>query len=192
MTFPNSGFTDASLTPLPGARVLGATGASGGAPVAVPGGPPGILGQLVALPRPEDQPIPSAQIFDTFATAVSNAVQTNVALPGCTVQIPAGFVGRLQSAVFYCANLLTTSDVRFTVLGNGAPLQGLNKVRLAPASVALAIANLEVFIRLPQQYTLTVTFDNNDGGVYNISAALYGWFWGEAQGLQYWQRGQTP
>lgn len=191
MPFPSAGVTDAVLNATPGARI--ATGA-GAAPVGVsnPSGPPGVLGQIVALPRPEDAPIPSAQIFDTFDTVVSNAVQAGVALPGCTVQIPAGFIGRLESAVFYCANLLTSSDVRFSVLGNGAPLQGLNKVRLPPANVALAITNLGVFIRLPQQTTVTVVFENNDGGVYNISAALYGWFWGEAQGRQYWQQGQTP
>ena len=150
----------------------------------------GSLPQFVTLFLPEERPIPSAVIFENaLASVATNIVQT--AATGCTVVIPQGCVARLSSVNLYVDNLLTTSNITFSVLFDAAPLPGLSNIPIFPGVVARAVENFEVFVRILRGGTLTVNFTNNDGGTYIVGAALGGWFWNEASGKQYMQQGQV-
>lgn len=159
------------------------------APGAAAFGVSGRLPQNMQLFLPEEKPIPSATIFETIDVASTAIVQSGILLPAAQQQIPANNLGRLSGVTFFITNLLPTTDVRFTVLGNGGPLQALNRVRIFPGTAGRVSNAFDVYIRIPSGTLLQVLFENNDGGTYQVGASLSGWFWPESDGKRWMQQG---
>lgn len=191
--FPPSGASDAApgLPTGPGGVSYGAPPGGGGGSFAAHQNA-GALRQVITLFLPEERPIPSAQIFENELGSKSTVVaEQNVAIPGASVIIPQGCVARLSSVNLYVDNLLTTSNLTFSVLFEGSPIPGLSNIPIFPGEVARDVENFDVFVRIPRSGTISVTYTNNDGGTYIVGAALGGWFWNDAAGKQYMQQGQV-
>lgn len=151
----------------------------------------GALSQFTTLFLPEERPIPSAQIFENaLGQANTNIVQANVAIPNAVQVIPTGCVARLSAVNLYVDNLLTTSQISFSVLFEGNALPGLSRIPVFPGAVARAVENIDVYVRILRAGTLSVVFTNGDGGTYIVGASLSGWYWNEASGKLYMQQGQ--
>lgn len=158
----------------------------------VTGFPDSGLPQGIQLFLPEERPIPSAIVFETLDSAATAVVQANVFnLPAANFQVPDGFLGRISGISFYVDNLLTTSDIRFTVWQNRQPVQGFSGVRIFPGAAARVANQFDTYIRVPAGQLLEVSFTNNDGGSYIVGAALSGWIWPQSAGKLWLQRGET-
>lgn len=190
MPFPGAGATEVA----PGTNVSGIP-PNAGPPV--PGAPfaaqtnAGSLQQIMTLFLPEERPIPGATIFNTLGQQATAVVQAGVLIAGAGIIIPAGSIARLDSVNLYATNLLPTSALTFTVLQNGAAIQGLTNVGIFPGTAARIAENFSLLVRISNGATLTVVFSNADGGAYLVGAALSGWFWPESLGRLYQQQGQT-
>lgn len=92
--------------------------------------------------------------------------------------ILAGYEGVLQSLVIGVTTPLATLDIFFTLLANGAPVQGWDAF-VPPAVAANAI--LLPFngpLQLPERTELSVRVTNNSAaGPWSVSATLAGWMW---------------
>lgn len=105
---------------------------------------------------------------------------------GSTLTIPlnrqwsilAGYEGVLQSLVIGVSAPTALLNIFFTLLANGAPVQGWDSF-VPPAVAANAI--LLPFngpLQLPERTELTVRVTNNDAaGPWSVSATLAGWMW---------------
>lgn len=193
-TFPPSGFAEPlpGVPTSPGGASMGAGFPSAGAPGTFARAVnAGALPQFVTLFLPEERPIPGATIFNVIGQQSTAAIQSNVAIPGVLVDVPAGYRCRLDSLVCYVDNLLQTSQLTFSVLANGGPIPGLANIGIFPGVVARAAENFDIFVRVDGPTKLTVQFSNADGGTYLVGAALSGWTWPDSLGKQYMQQGQA-
>ena len=190
MPFPRAGATDVA----PGTNVSGIP--QNAAPMAPGAGfaaqaNQGALQQIMTLFLPEERPIPGATIFNTGNSKGTVAAEANILIPNAGIVIPQGSIARLDSVNFYVDNLLASSNISFTVLQNGAPIQGLTNVFIFPGVAARVAENFSLFVRITNGATLTVTYTNTDGGSYTVGASLSGWFWPESLGRLYQMQGQA-
>ena len=156
----------------------------GGAPVSQ-------LLRVAAVPLPRYQPIPTAIYFNVGGAPVATAVvQAGIAIPDADVLVPVGSIGTLESVIFGVDALLTTSDLRFTVLLNGAPMSGFSRIRIFPGNAARVTNAFDVKVDLPDGAHLQVTFENNDGGTYQVGAELSGFTYTQGAARRWLQVGE--
>ena len=155
-------------------------GAGGGAAVRTPLDPPGsgpVITKAIQLYLPEIYPIPEAQNFNLVGSAASVAPETGTVLAGCTLQLPANNVGVIRGLALYIDNMLTTTNVTWSlVVQNGVP-QGFGNLSMFPRNATFVGNNFDILVRVPVGANVQVIFSNIDGGSYTVGAAISGWFW---------------
>lgn len=135
------------------------------------------IARTLSIYLPEVYPIPDAQQFNPEGDIDSAVAQSDVLIPGTTVRVPNGNIAVIRGLSLYIDNMLTTTDVRFTLRFDGNPVNGFSNLKIFPR-VAPSVANgFDSIIRVPNGAVITVTFTQVDGGSYKIGAAFSGWSW---------------
>lgn len=136
------------------------------------------VGRDLSLPLPEVFPLPDAQLFNSELQQTTNAPQVLFSLPFTpAVAILAGYYAVVTSFTIYVQNMLSTTNVLFTLLYNGNPVQGYNGLTMFPGASPRIANTFDAPIRLTGAGALTVTIQNVDGGTYLVGASISGWQW---------------
>ena len=132
----------------------------------------------LSLPLPWLTPMPGSQQFNQEGDQASAAVET-VVLPNISVDVPQGYRCRISSVSTYIDNMLTTTNVLWSVLVNGAPanVPGFQNLRMFPRAAPFVGNTFDAFLLLQGPATITLQYQNIDGGTYIIGGALSGWTW---------------
>lgn len=162
----------------------------GGGPVVVP---PSFVGSPVAsaqlqIPLPEVLPIPDAHEFNPLgqiASAVVNAVP--IAITGTQFTVPANTLAVIRGVTLYITNMLTTTNVLWSLIIDQASPQGYNQITIFPRAAPFVSNGFDSMIRFQGPCTVQVVFQNLDGGTYVIGASYSGWFWPESSDAR-WRR----
>lgn len=141
--------------------------------------------RALILPLPEQFMIPSGVGFNPEGETATAAVQANVVIAGATVTVPANMLGVIASVTLYITNMLTTTNVQYTVLRDNNPIAGYQNLKIFPRVSPFVANTFDIPIRITGPSTITVTFNNNDGGTYVVGAALSGWQWGATADQQW-------
>lgn len=139
---------------------------------------------------PEVFPIPAATEFNPVVSKGTAVIESNIDI-GLLVALPQNNEGIVRSVSIYINNMLATTNLTWTLRFNGAPVPGYNNLSIFPRPAPFVGNTFESFIRIPpgNPMNLTVTYSNNDGGTYQIGAALSGWFWPITLGNLWRQQG---
>ena len=135
------------------------------------------VGRTLSIPLPEVFPIPDARVFNAECQQASAIAQTFVLGFTPAVEIPAGYYGIVTSFTIYVQNMLATTNVTFSLLSNGNPVQGFAPLTIFPGASPRAANTFDTPQRFTGDVTLTVSITNGEGGSYLLGAALSGWFW---------------
>lgn len=155
-------------------------GKGGFPPFASPAGTIGggaVATRTLDLPLPELVPIPSAQEFSPEGHVDTAGIQSNITIPGITVNVPGGSIYVIRSLSLYINNMLDTTDVRWSIVVNGNPVPGWANMTLFPRIATFVGNNFDTMIRGAGVASISVIFTNADGGSYKVGAAIGGWFW---------------
>lgn len=147
---------------------------------------------------PEDYPIPEATEFNPAGSVSTVAVETGTAIPLAPsvgadagfITLPANCVGRIAGVIFSITNMLTTTNVTFTLTINGGPVAGYNNITITPRITSFVDAEFSApgcRVLVPNGAKIGVKFSNADGGSYVVAAAVSGWFWPKQAGDR-WNR----
>lgn len=131
------------------------------------------------IPLPEVFPIPDAQIFNAEVDQASSVAGQTFVLdfaPG-PVSILAGYYAVVNAFTVYVQNMLVTTNVLFTLLQNGTPVNGFNNLKIFPGNSPRISNTFDAPIRFTGATTLQVKITNVDGGNYVLGAAVSGWQW---------------
>lgn len=157
-------------------------GGGGAAPAALPY-PPDVtanvkdVGRELSLPLPEVFPLPEAQLFNAELQQLSIIAQTFTLGFTPAVNILAGYYAVVNSFSIYVQNMLATSNLTWTLLQNGTPVNGYTGLTIFPGTSPRAVNTFDAPIRFTGATTLTVSITNGDGGTYLLGAAISGWQW---------------
>lgn len=138
------------------------------------------VGRELSVPLPEVYPIPDAHVFNAECQQASNAIQTFVIPFIPAVVIPALNQGIMTGFSIYVQNMLAASNITWTLLANGVPVQGYSGITIFPGVSPRAANTFDAPVRFVGETTLTVSITNGDGGAYLLGAAISGWFWPQA------------
>lgn len=169
------------------------------APFVAPRGGRETLPLHIPIYLPEVYPIPDAQEFNpqgSRATAAAETAQINLA-PGTGVanaptgvfRLPAGNVGIIRGFSISITSMLTTTNMVWSLLINGGPAGGYGSISLMPRAATFASNNFDTFIRVPSGADISVIHINGDGGTYVVGASISGWYWPEASGRRWLEKG---
>lgn len=160
---------------------------SGGMPVTVPpsfGGPngsaPAVNAYTVSLPLPEIVPIPDAHEFNIEGHVATAAVINNANITGATFTVPDNNLAVIRGVTFYVTNMLTTTNILFSLLINDGAPSGYGGVTIFPRVAPFVGNGFESMIRFQGAAVIRCVFSNVDGGTYVVGASFSGWFWPEA------------
>lgn len=145
---------------------------------------------------PEDNPIPEAVEFNPAGSASTVAIEVGTAISlapqvGATagfVTLPQNNVGRIAGVIFSITNMLTTTNVTFTLTINGGPVPGYSGVTITPRISSFVEAEFSepgCRILVPNAAKIGVIFSNLDGGAYTVGASISGWYWPEPSGKRW-------
>jgi hypothetical protein len=157
-------------------------GGGGGQGVALPI-PPDVsagiehVGRQLSLPLPEVFPLPDAQVFNSELQQASALIQTFTLGFTPAVSILSGYFAIVNSFTIYVQNMLATTNVLFSLLSNGTPVQGYNNLTIFPGASPRIANTFDAPVRFTGATTLTVQITNGDGGTYLLGAAISGWQW---------------
>lgn len=146
------------------------------------------IGRQLQVYLPEVYPIPSAVEFNTSVSKATAAAETNIDI-GLTVQLPESNIGIVRGVTIEITDMLTTTNVTWSMLFNGAPVPGYNNLSIFPRSAPFVSNAFDSFVRVPQGVKITFNYTNTDGGTYTIGAAVSGWFWPQSLGNLWVQHG---
>lgn len=148
------------------------------------------LSYSLQLPLPWLTPMPGAQQFNQEADVASAIVQT-ATFAGLDINVPQGYRCRISSVSTYIDNMLTTTNVTWSVLVNGAPssVAGFQNLKMFPRAAPFVGNTFDAFLLISGPADITVQFSNNDGGTYIIGTALSGWIWNIALEAQWKNNG---
>lgn len=170
----------------------------GGNPVMVPpsslgpGGRPMVSSLSMQIPLPEVFPIPSAHEFNPLGSVNSAAVSANpieiVGGQGTTLlNVPDGNIGIIRGVNLYITDMLTTTNVVWSVTVEGASPQGFDRISIFPRVAPFVSNSFDAAIRFTGPARIVMTFQNLDGGTYVIGGSYSGWYWPTAADAQ-WRR----
>lgn len=128
---------------------------------------------------------PHAQDFQFSATIVGLDQAAGPTLFPGSFTVPSGNVGVIRSVAILANGLLTSSDIVWALIYEGSPVSGWNALTIAPrsaGSVEKAWTPEETFIPIPENSTIQMRATVNDGGTYQVSASLHGWYY--PQGIE--------
>lgn len=126
----------------------------------------------------------AATDFNTFATQAgldtAATPPPGFELAAAGFDIPPGNVGVVRAISLLVNNLLTTSDVRFTLRQDESPIPGWSNLTVNPraaGSVEVSWTPEETFIEVNEGAALSWVVQVLDGGTYQVSVAMHGWFY---------------
>jgi len=89
-----------------------------------------------------------------------------------------GYEGVLQSLTVGVSAPLVTLDIFFTLLGNGAPIIGWDRLTPQPVAANAIIIPFSGPLQLPERTLLSVRVTNNAAsGPWTVNATIAGWQW---------------
>lgn len=143
---------------------------------------------------PEVFPIPDAVEFNPSGERASAAAETQTitllpTISNALVKIPDQNIGIIRGLSIWITNMLTTTNVRWTLLVNGSPAGGYGSIALPVRATSFAGNSFDCFIRVPDGASIAVQYVNTDGGTYSIGASVSGWYWPIASGKRWLERG---
>lgn len=170
------------------------------APFAERGARPMVLPRHVPIYMPEVYPIPDAQEFNPSGSRTTAAAETQQitllpatgageGVPTGVIQLPKNNIGIIRGFSIYITDMLSTTDMAWTLLVNGAPAGGYGTLKMFPRAASFVGNNFDCFIRLPSGAQVSVIFTNTDGGTYVVGASISGWFWPETSGKRWLDTG---
>lgn len=168
----------------PQGNVWGMGSGHGGAPVPTPLGlteDAGLIPRTLMIFPPEIYPIPDATEFNPLGSRSTIVAETQL-IPGAAVTLPKNFIGIIRGYSIYIDNMLTTTNVIYTLLIDGNPAPGYGSLTMFPRAAPSVSNGFDAFVRIPDGATVTVKFQNMDGGSYIVGASFSGWFWPKAAG----------
>lgn len=120
-----------------------------------------------------------------FNLALGAAVGAQVLLPGFT--LPDANVGWLQQFSIYLRGSIATSDVRYTLRFNQAPVTGWGDERNPPGIANIVVIdNNDLQVPIPEGATVDVLIENIGGGALTVGAKVGGWFHPLQAELDFW------
>lgn len=146
-----------------------------------PGGygpPPPPPSYVVGLPT-QDRPT-AARDFQLFSTLTGLDLAAGPTPFPDTVQLPGDQVGVIRSISILANSLLVTSDILYTLRFNQTPVAGWNRLTINPraaGSVEVSWPPQETAIPVPAGAKIDVVARVLDGGTYQVSVALHGWWY---------------
>lgn len=141
----------------------------------------GSLPRVLEVPLPWLVPMPSSQDLNVLGSVTSVAPSVGTEIPECRFQLGAGIIGVIRSFTTYITDMLTSTDVRYTLSVNGAPAPGFGRIKMFPVTASSKSNTFDCLIILPPAATISVFFTQTDGSTYNIGASYSGWVHTEAQ-----------
>jgi hypothetical protein len=177
---------------LPTAPIFGL--GNDGIPVMVPptqlgeGGTPPLVSDITQqIFLPELYPIPDAKEFNQTGSQATAAVAFNQVIAGTTITVPQNTFGVVRGVTFYITNMLTSTNVTYSLIINNQPVMGYNQEIIFPRAAPFVSNGYDSMIRFQGPATLTINFDNRDGGTYVVGGTISGWFWPQASDAR-WRR----
>ena len=137
----------------------------------------GRAARALTLFLPEQYMIPDGRGFNPQGSIATAAVQSNINITNATQVIPDNNLAVVSSVTIQITNMVATTNVTWTVLVNGAPVQGYNGISIFPRVAPFVGNTFDIPIRVCGPATIQVIFSNIDGGAYTVGAALSGWMW---------------
>lgn len=156
---------------------------SGGQPVVIPpsslgqGGTIPVTGSSLQLPLPEVLPIPSAKEFNPLGQKATVGAENNTVITGTVLDIPDSTFGVIRGVSLYITNMLTTTNVVWSLIVENATPQGFNQLTIFPRAAPFVSNGFDSMIRFNGPARIQVIFSNLDGGAYTVGASFSGWFW---------------
>jgi len=136
------------------------------------------LSQEIFLP--ELYPIPDAKEFNPLGSIGTAIIQTNVTITGTSFDVPPNTFGVIRGLSLYITDMLTTTNVEYSLIIQQQAAQGYSNLRIFPRAAPFVSNGFDTLIRFTGPATIFVVFNNNDGGTYTIGASYSGWFWPQA------------
>ena len=137
------------------------------------------LSQQIYLP--EVFPIPSAVEFNLLGQAPTTAAG-QVAIPwnnqpGGIYTVPPNTFGVIRSVSFFITDMLTTTNVSFSIIINTAQVQGYSQITIFPRTAPFVGNGFDSMVRFTGPADIQAIAVNVDGGTYEVGAAVSGWYW---------------
>lgn len=161
------------------------TGDVGGPPVAVRQGP-GLLGSTLSIyPMWLYPPASARRYFVEAKNVVVLAGAINQVISAALVAVAGqGELGVLNWVGLTVNNPLNTMTMTFSVMRNGAPVAGLDRLSTASITAASVMRDFSPAYRFRQGDTITVFATNPDLVNWNVNVGIEGWTWSETEGRE--------
>lgn len=143
--------------------------------------------QVVSIPPPEVNPIPTARDF--FQQLKSATLAAGVGATVTTVpelRLKPGEVGVIKIVEIFVDAPTTLIDVTWALFVNGGPVPGFDNLSTFPRAATNLSIGFTGTIRLPPSAIVTMVITNNSvAGPWTVGAAYAGWRWNEQEGERY-------
>lgn len=126
---------------------------------------------------------PKAKDFhlETDAAAPNfTSANTPAVIPGCTFQVPGGYVGVVRSLDLSVNQLVATTDIVWRLRFNQMPVEGWAPLTIFPGNIAAARRSFgpeEMQVPVPEAASVDVEIEVRDGGTYQAGASFGGWIY---------------
>jgi hypothetical protein len=150
-------------------------------------GGPGI-DRALQIYLPEIFPIPAATEFNTLLTKATVAAETNTDF-GILIDVPDNNIAIIRGVSLFITNMLTTTQITWTLLTNNGPVGGYSNLFIFPRTAPFVSNAFDSFIRVDNGQIVRAQFTNpaTDGGSYTLGIAVSGWWWPKTLG-DLWMR----
>lgn len=129
-----------------------------------------------------EQPFPSSQYIyvDTFAATgaaqVVPSLAQSVLMVGSEYQVPSGDNAVISAVSLLVQSSLATDNYFFTMLRNGSPVQGLDRLRNFSIAANGAVREYAGYaVKLEPNDIVQWTVTNNGGAAVSVSVSYQGW-----------------
>jgi hypothetical protein len=146
--------------------------------------------RALQIPMPEVFPIPDAHEFNITGSVASPGAANNVAITGCTFDIPDASLAIIRSVSLYITGMIATTNVLWSLLRDNQPLPGYQNISIFPRAVASIGLSLDAFLRVRGKCTISMQFSNIDGAAYVVGGAFSGWYWPETSDARWRATGE--
>lgn len=150
------------------------TGVSGGSIVEL---------SIYAGPVPGTRPINRSAVVTGLTAAGSPSIPADLQL-----QLQGGELGVIRSLTLNINDMLQTTNVRFDLLFDGAPVDGWSDLRIFPRVAASVSATYEpavTMVLVPEGSQVSVRIRVIDGGTYQVGASYTGWRYSTSLAARY-------